>query len=77
MNIDDLAISVSEMPPDTLFNFIKELRSRRRVSITEAAKLKRTKTKKGGKSKEGKSISDLINSLSAEDAENLIKLLDK
>ena len=69
--INDLAISISEMEPDILFNHIREIRRLRRLPP-----IKKTKAKKQVKVSKI-STDDLISRLSSNDTDALIKLLEE
>jgi len=66
--ISDLAISVSEMSDDDLFNFIREVRKRRRTPVE-----KKNKAKKASKV----SMDSLVSKLSSTEREDLIKMLER
>ena len=67
--INDLAISVTEMSPEVLFDFIRTIRKRRRLAQQRPRKTSSKKPKT-------LDVGSLMNTLSNKERENLIKLLE-
>ncbi len=69
--IDNLTISILEMPEEELFNFIRDLRNNRRISLTKPPK-------KSTVSKSTEiSTNKLLSKLSESGKETLLRLLEE
>lgn len=71
--ISDLAVSISEMSEENLFNFIRALRDNRRKSLSTIPTKKKSSTSNTPTSL---NIDSVINSMSETDRENLLQILE-